>query len=982
MSLYQLKSQFQDQLRPLSNTLVEHEVTANQVTVTAVLLSVGTAYVIAKPAQQKPILRLLLPTSLFIRMALNAIDGMMAREHGQASKLGAWLNEAGDIIADSALIASLSPHISPIANSKSEFQVYSQPISRFITLSVSTELLAIISSQYFKVRANQGPLGKSDRALLLGVIGIVMGTKPSLLTANIALKSLGLLIQALLIKTCLNRLRFMAELYLLRNPPVARLKSATASVIKPSTVEANSFKANIAVNIQPNITFTPSLTGSLLLANPLAKFASTSTLSSCAARVLSPKLVSIDTASYPSEYDLMPTSLLAAEQKSASAFDIDIDTDTNAIDAKALGNGQIVNDPSTDKPTASRQTAVPDLIAGESCYNAYDGTAIYYRYWLTMPLDTLKNATSALRQVILLHRGHEHSGRLAELGEQFANAGYQVFAWDARGNGRSGGIKDHAKSVTELERDLDDFVQLVIGQTTIAIEDTLIVASSIGAVLAAAWVHDYAPNIRAMILGTPALSIRLYMPFAIPTLKVARTLGLMARVSSYVKAQVLTHDKQAQQAYNADPLISSSISTDLLIDTHATGQRLLDDAAAITVPTFILCAGKDYVVDKQAERSFYDAINTATKRWQLYPDSYHAIFHETNKAEVFADCIEFAAQVFSTTTATTDLRSAHLSSASKDKVDRLAIKPFNANFAITRFAMQKFGKVSSAIATGLEHGFDSGNSLDHVYYNQPSGKGGLGKAVDKFYLNNIGWQGIRIRREHILELGAHALAEIELKNNYKNKYDDTQGKVDLHQRYQSKPYQPKLLDIACGHGFYAFDLLTSFAELQAELRDYDTHNIQALQAKAQRLNLGDRVLACQRDAFDPASYQQDNNSEKFDMAIASGVFELFSDNTLPATALTGIYASLKEQGYLLYTNQPWHPEQEFISKTLNNHRGSSWVMRCRSQAEMDQLVDDAGFDKIAMRIDKFGIFTVSLAIKRSVIKDQSLTVGKQQQAAS
>ncbi|MFZ2554391.1 class I SAM-dependent methyltransferase family protein, partial [Psychrobacter urativorans] len=106
------------------------------------------------------------------------------------------------------------------------------------------------------------------------------------------------------------------------------------------------------------------------------------------------------------------------------------------------------------------------------------------------------------------------------------------------------------------------------------------------------------------------------------------------------------------------------------------------------------------------------------------------------------------------------------------------------------------------------------------------------------------------------------------------------------------------------------------------------------------------------------------------------------DNTLPATALTGIYASLKEQGYLLYTNQPWHPEQEFISKTLNNHRGSSWVMRCRSQAEMDQLVDDAGFDKIAMRIDKFGIFTVSLAIKRPVIKDQSLTVGKQQRAAS
>ena len=572
-----------------------------------------------------------------------------------------------------------------------------------------------------------------------------------------------------------------------------------------------------------------------------------------------------------------------------------------------------------------------------------------------MPLEAIKQISqqhTQQRQVVLLHRGHEHSGRLEELGQQFAAAGYQVFAWDARGNGRSGGIKDHAESVTELERDLNDFVQLVVAQTGIAIDDTLLIASSIGAVLAAAWVHDYAPNIRGMILGTPALKIRLYLPFAIPSLKVARALGLMSRVSSYVKAQVLTHDKDAQQAYNADPLISNSISTDLLIDTHATGQRLLDDAGAITVPTFVLCAGKDYVVDKQAERDFYDAINTTTKRWQLYPDSYHAIFHETNKADVFADCIEFAEQVFSTDVKASDLSAAHLNSASKDKVDRLAIKPFNPSFAITRFAMQKFGHVSDAIATGLAHGFDSGHSLDHVYYNQPSGQNKFGQAVDKFYLNNIGWQGIRIRREHILELTRQALADIENKN-----------------QNSAKSYQPRLLDIASGYGFYAFDLLTEFADLHAELRDYEQHNIQALQSKAQQLEITDRVIACQKDAFNPASYvneQKETGSvdeTKFDIAIASGVFELFSDNMLPTTALAGIYDSLKSGGYLLYTNQPWHPEQEFISKTLNNHRGSSWVMRCRSQAEMDQLVENAGFQKIAMRIDRFGIFTVSLAIK-------------------
>ena len=895
MSLYQLKTQFQDQLRPLSDALVERKCTANQVTVSALLLSVGTAYVIAKPAKDKQALWLLLPSSLFIRMSLNAIDGMMAREHGQASKLGAVLNEIGDIVADAALIASLTPYV---ANNKSqvlEKGVFSNQnhIINLIALSTSTELLAIASDAALKIRANQGPLGKSDRAFLLGVLGAGIGSKVLPAISNTRIWQLCILTEVLLLKTCLNRLRYMANLYLTRQPPELR---STVNILSSSQSKQ-----------QSNIFYT--------------------------------------------KFDGLTSPALLHSASNKNSF----------LESKIMSPFPTNNEDAPKYVTNNSNLSKQAVINGESCYNAYDGTAIYYRYWLTMPLEDIKKSKQQhkqQRQVILLHRGHEHSGRLAELGQQFAAVGYQVFAWDARGNGRSGGIKDHADSVTELERDLNDFVQMVIGQTGIAIDDTLIVASSIGAVLAAAWVHDYAPNIRGMILGTPALSIRLYMPFAIPSLKVARTLGLMSRVSSYVKAQVLTHDKEAQQAYNADPLISNSISTDLLIDTHATGQRLLDDAGAITVPTFVLCAGKDYVVDKQAERQFYEAINTPVKRWQLYPDSYHAIFHETNKADVFADCIAFAEQVFSTPVQAPDLSAAHLNSASKDKVDRLAIKPFNPSFAITRFAMQKFGYVSDAIATGLEHGFDSGHSLDHVYYNQPSGQNKFGQAVDKFYLNNIGWQGIRIRREHILELAREAFADIKLAN--KNQFNQNQ----VNQNSPDEPYQPKLLDIASGHGFYAFDLLTEFEDLHAELRDYEQHNIQALQAKAERLEIASRVTICQKDAFNPASYQPvDKGNVGFDIAIASGVFELFSDNTLPATALAGIYDSLKADGYLIYTNQPWHPEQEFISKTLNNHRGSSWVMRCRSQAEMDQLVERAGFKKVAMRIDRFGIFTVSLAIK-------------------
>ena len=75
-------------------------------------------------------------------------------------------------------------------------------------------------------------------------------------------------------------------------------------------------------------------------------------------------------------------------------------------------------------------------------------------------------------------------------------------------------------------------------------------------------------------------------------------------------------------------------------------------------------------------------------------------------------------------------------------------------------------------------------------------------------------------------------------------------------------------------------------------------------------------------------------------------------------------AAVEPGGYLLYTNQPWHPQQEMIARVLPNRDGEPWVMRCRTQAEMDQLVVAAGFEKVRMLIDNDGIFSVSMAVKR------------------
>ena len=97
------------------------------------------------------------------------------------------------------------------------------------------------------------------------------------------------------------------------------------------------------------------------------------------------------------------------------------------------------------------------------------------------------------------------------------------------------------------------------------------------------------------------------------------------------------------------------------------------------------------------------------------------------------------------------------------------------------------------------------------------------------------------------------------------------------------------------------------------------------------------------------------------IAVVSGLYELIPDNEPVLRSLRGLADAVKPGGHLLYTNQPWHPQVEFIACVLTNREGRPWVMRRRTQAEMDDLVRTAGFDKVAQEIDPWGIFTVSVA---------------------
>jgi hypothetical protein len=296
------------------------------------------------------------------------------------------------------------------------------------------------------------------------------------------------------------------------------------------------------------------------------------------------------------------------------------------------------------------------------------------------------------------------------------------------------------------------------------------------------------------------------------------------------------------------------------------------------------------------------------------------------------------------------LRQAHRAGYTRDEEERLAwplpsLSLRNLRFALTRLSMRTLGRLSDGIRLGLATGFDSGATLDYVYRNEARGLTPLGRLIDRSYLDAVGWRGIRQRKVNLGEAIAGAARRL----------------ADAGQPV-------RIVDVAAGHGRYVLDAVATLPARPESvlLRDYSAANVTAGTALIAERGLGDVARFEAGDAFDAdglAALAQAGPVPN--LAVVSGLYELFSDNDLVARSLDGLSRAVASGGYLVYTGQPWHPQIEMIARTLTSHRGGApWVMRRRTQAEMDSLVAAAGFEKLEQWIDEWGIFTVSLARRR------------------
>lgn len=572
-------------------------------------------------------------------------------------------------------------------------------------------------------------------------------------------------------------------------------------------------------------------------------------------------------------------------------------------------------------------------------FSTSDGTELFFRHWPALDANSHK-------VVVMFHRGHEHSGRLQHIVDELMMPDTHFYAWDARGHGKSPGERGYSPSLARSVRDVDEFVRFVAQDAQVGIEQIVVVAQSVGAVLVASWVHDYAPKIRGMVLASPAFKVKLYVPFARAGLGLLQRIRGLFYVNSYVKGKFLSHDEERIASFEQDKLITRQIAVNILLDLYQTAERIVADSAAITVPTQLLISGNDYVVHQKPQLQFYAGLRSAVKEQHILPGFYHDTLGEKERARAFGHMRRFIGELYSQQPSQFDYSREDCWSPSADAYRALQAPPKRfslegAGYAALSLGMKTLGRQSKGMRLGYETGFDSGSTLDYVYRNEPEGNGILGRIIDRQYLNSIGWQGIRVRKEHLQQMIALAVAR-------------------LHGIGQPV----RVVDIAAGHGRYVLDALEKQAGIESILlRDYSELNVEKGRAMIEARGLGQLAQFTTGDAFDYGSLAALAPSPT--LGIVSGLYELFQDNSAVSTSLAGLAAAIPPGGILIYTGQPWHPQLKTIAYTLTSHRnGIPWMMRVRSQGEMDSLVAQAGFEKCHQLIDEFGIFTVSMAVRK------------------
>ncbi|SDP46970.1 lysophospholipase [Ralstonia sp. 25mfcol4.1] len=272
----------------------------------------------------------------------------------------------------------------------------------------------------------------------------------------------------------------------------------------------------------------------------------------------------------------------------------------------------------------------PAVAPAESRQRMRDGTELLLRTWLPDP----QHFPDPLGTVLLVHGLAEHGGRYPHVAAALCALGLRVRAYDHRGHGASGGPR---MVVPHPDSYLDDLAEIHDAAVRQWHELPIVLGHSMGGLVAARFATARVRPIRALVLSSPALALKLSSTM-LTLHRVLLALAPRMRVPNPIDAHLLSHDPEVARAYRTDPLVQGTISASVLESfLHGMAQAQAD-APRLEASMLMLVGGADRIVDPQGSRAFFDNAPEDLREMAWFESGFHEIFNEAEplRGEVFA----------------------------------------------------------------------------------------------------------------------------------------------------------------------------------------------------------------------------------------------------------------------------------------------------------------------------------------------------------
>ena len=256
-----------------------------------------------------------------------------------------------------------------------------------------------------------------------------------------------------------------------------------------------------------------------------------------------------------------------------------------------------------------------------------DGTRLFYRW---RPRDEPRST------VVLVHGFAEHSGRYLHVMDAMHQAGHACLAFDYRGHGQANGKRVHVCRFGEYVDDLRCAVDLARARQPSG--KLFVVGHSQGGLISLAFALDHGDRLDGLVVSSPAMGFKLHVPAWKDLLgRVMSGLVPALAIPSGIDTALVCRDPEVVRAYEADPLVVSFARARWYTEVQETQRRVREGAGRITLPTLMLQAGADGIIDPEASRRLFGLLGAQDKTWTEYDGFYHEIFNEPDQGRVFGD---------------------------------------------------------------------------------------------------------------------------------------------------------------------------------------------------------------------------------------------------------------------------------------------------------------------------------------------------------